>query len=232
MAAPNHKGAPGSERYAFMPRAATVYVVDDDPATRRALQAALERAHFRARTYPDAATFLQDFRGGGIGCLLLDLRLPAMSGIELFEKLRERKVRLPVIIISGHADVDSAVKTLKLGAVDLIQKPLDVKDVVERVREIIRRDTVRQQHHAAVQEIRRNLEKLTPREMVLVRLLIQGKSNKMIGATLGISIKTVANHRAHIMEKTQASNAADLVRMVLTVEQASMLDSALDRHYL
>ena len=215
-----------------MPRSATVYVVDDDLATRRALQSSLERAQFRVRTYPDAASFLKDFQGGGIGCLLLDLRLPSISGIELIERMRERKLHLPVIIISGHADVESAVKTLKLGAVDLIEKPLDLKLVIERVREVIRRDTLRQQHHGVIQELRKRLDTLTPRELVLVKLLIQGKSNKMIGATLGISTKTVANHRAHIMAKTQASNAADLVRMVLTVEQSQMLDSALDKHYL
>ncbi|MGN6371297.1 MAG: response regulator transcription factor [Phycisphaerae bacterium] len=215
-----------------MPRSPTIYVVDDDPATRRALQGALERAQFRVRTYADATAFLKDFQNGGIGCLLLDLQLPSMSGIELIERMRERKLHLPVIIISGHANVESAVKILKLGAVDLIEKPLDLKVVIERVREVIRRDTLRQQHHAVVQEIWKRLETLTPREMVLVKLLIQGKSNKMIGATLGISTKTVANHRAHVMAKTQASNAADLVRMVLTVEQAQMLDAALDKHYL
>jgi FixJ family two-component response regulator len=215
-----------------MARMATVYVVDDDLATRRVLQGALERAHFRAKTYPDAAAFLKDYRHEGVGCLLLDLQLPIMSGIELIERLRQRKVQLPVIIISGQADVPSAVKTLKLGAVDLIQKPLDAKVVVERVQEVIRRDTVRQLHLAGVQEIRKRLEKLTPREAVLVQLLVQGKSNKMIGAALGISTKTVANHRAHIMAKTEASNAADLVRMVLTVEQSQMMESALETHYL
>jgi len=127
--------------------------------------------------------------------------------------------------------VQSAVKTLKLGAVDLIQKPLDARDVVERVREVIRGETLRQEHHSAVQEIRKRLETLTPRELVLVRLLVQGKSNKMIGATLGIATKTVANHRAHIMAKTRASNAADLVRMVLTADQALLMESTLYKRY-
>jgi two-component system response regulator FixJ len=216
----------------LMARTPTVYVVDDDIGTRRALQIALDHAHLRTKLYPDATKFLQDYRPSGNGCLLLDLRLPVMSGIELIEKLREKKVQLPIIIITGHADVQSAVKTLKLGVVDFIQKPLNTRDVVERVREVLRRDAIHQDRLTTAQEIRKQLEKLTPREQVLVRLLVQGKSNKMIGAALGISTKTVANHRAHIMAKTNAQNAADLVRMVLTADQATQLESAFENRFL
>ena len=206
-----------------------VHIVEDDPSTRRALQFTLEEARFRVKTYSTGTGFLRQYRDVGAACLLLDLHLPEMSGIQVLEHLRRHKIRLPIIVITAHADVESAVASLKLGAIDFLAKPLNCDRVVARVRDALQEELIDHEQHAVIQEIRRRLFALTPRERTVLRLVVQGLSNKMVAAELGIAIKTAAHHRERLTAKMAAANTADLVRMVVSTDPTLFLKAALNR---
>jgi two-component system response regulator FixJ len=190
-----------------------VYVVDDDPGVRKSMCLALQSAQLPARAHASAEEFLADYQPDAPGCIVLDLSMPGMSGLELLKHLRARGVQLPVLVVSGTATVPKAIEAMKLGVVDFLEKPADHRTVLQKVQEALAKDASQRAGSAEVGAIRRRFAALTERERELLKLLINGRSNKQIADDMGISIKTVANHRAHLMEKTGALNAADLVRI-------------------
>jgi two-component system response regulator TtrR len=198
-----------------MSGAPIVYVVDDDPSTRELLAWLMQREGLQVEAFPDARSFLERYSPGAPGCLLLDLNMPGMSGLELQQNLKSAGVTLPVIFLSGGADVPHAVRAVKEGAIDFIEKPFDYKHVVALVGECIARDradrAAREAHRACAQR----LAQLTQREHEVLDLVVAGKTNRDIGELLDISVKTVEAHRARLMEKVGAGSLAELVQAVL-----------------
>jgi two-component system, LuxR family, response regulator FixJ len=190
-----------------------VHIVDDDAGMRKSLLMLAESASLVARGYESAEDFLAKGEPDHPGCIVLDLRMPGMSGIELLQRLRTDMNDIPVILISGHADVGSTVRGMKLGAVDLLQKPIEPVVLIEAIRRSLKLSQTLHHDRKESSSVRQRFECLTPREMELLTLLADGHSNKQIAVEMGISIKTVANHRANVMAKTAALNAADLARL-------------------
>lgn len=192
-----------------------VYVVDDDEAVRDSLKWLLEASSYRVELYDSGESFLARYDPKAIAVLVLDVRMPGMSGLEVQEHLIARKSDLPIIFITGHGDVPMAVNTLKKGAVDFVEKPFDqaaLKAQVERMLGEARRrrtDAERESLNEAL------LAKLTPREEQVLERIVAGRLNKQIADDLGISIKTVEAHRASIMDKTNSGTVADLMRVVM-----------------
>ena len=193
----------------------TVFVVDDDNSTRELLAWLMKRHDLPVEVFPDARAFLESYRAERPGCLVVDLNMPGMSGLELQQYLKEHGVSLPVIFLSGRADVPKAVKAVREGAIDFIEKPFDYKRVVELVEECIRRDAGQR---AATEARRLHVERLatlTQREREVMALVVAGKMNREIAEGLDISIKTVEAHRAKIMEKLEVGSVAELVQVSL-----------------
>lgn len=199
------------------PEAPTVYVVDDDEAMRDSLQWLLEAERLRVAAFASAEEFLAAFRPGLAGCLILDVRMPGMSGLELHDRLAERRCTLPVIFVTGHGDVPMAVSAIKKGAAEFIEKPFNDRDLLEMVERCLQLDAERRRQAGEVDSMRARLAELTPREREVMDQVIAGKLNKIIADELGISIKTVEVHRARIMEKTGARSVAELVQLVMTL---------------
>jgi two-component system response regulator FixJ len=196
--------------------AATVFVVDDDPAIRFAMQALMESIHLKHEIFASGDEFLEKVDDHRAGCLVLDIRMPGLGGLELQEELIRRGSALPIIFITGHGDVPMAVDAMQKGAVDFIQKPFRDQDLLDRVREALITDEEqrkKQQEHEAVAE---RLSRLTNREREVFDLVVTGKPNKVIAYELGVSQRTVEIHRARVMEKMQARSLADLVKMHMT----------------
>ena len=196
---------------------ATVFVVDDDSSTRELLAWLLKRHGMRAQVFPDARSFLKVYRPEIPGCLVLDLHMPGMSGLDLQQYLKEHGVVLPVIFLSGRADVPKAVQAVKEGAVDFLEKPFDYRRVLALVEESLRRDAAERKHRGERTALREKLAQLTQREREVLDEIVAGRLNREIAENLDISIKTVEAHRAHIMEKLEASSVAELVHAVLAV---------------
>lgn len=196
-----------------MNQPSVVHVIDDDAGVRRSLQMLLESASLPVRVYESAEEFLDEVGLEQPGCIVLDLRMRGMGGLDLLQRLQSSRNDMPVIIISGHADVSAAVQGMKLGAIDLLQKPFEPSTLLETVKRAIGNSLELHIRRATEESVRRRLSELTPREVDLLRLVVAGRSNKQIAHDLKISIKTVANHRANLMAKTGAINAADLTRM-------------------
>ena len=194
---------------------ATVFVVDDDQAMRNSLKWLISSVGMRVECFGSADEFLAGYPAGRAGCLLLDVRMPGMSGLELQEVLAERDIHLPVIIITGHGDVPMAVRALKAGAIDFIEKPFNDELLLDAIRNALALDERRRdvQHERA--EVGERLVQLTPREREVMDMVTDGKSNKEIASQLGVSAKTVEAHRARVMEKMRARSLAELVRMAL-----------------
>ncbi len=198
-----------------------VYVVDDDEAVRDSLQWLLEASSYRVETYDSAEAFLAGFDPQAIACLILDVRMPGMSGLELQDELLARRLALPIIFITGHGDVPMAVSTMKKGAVDFIEKPFDqtaLKALVERMLAHARAAAASAERQRLNQAL---LARLTPREQQVLERIVAGRLNKQIADDLGISIKTVEAHRANIMDKLRANTVADLMRVALSGGAAS-----------
>ena len=194
---------------------ATVYVVDDDGSTRELLAWLMKRHGLRTELYADARSFLEAYRAELPGVLVLDLNMPGMSGLDLQRDLKERGVLLPVIFLSGGADVSNAVRAVKQGAIDFIEKPFDYHQVVALVDECIRRDAQARQERDRRRVACERLAQLTQREREVLDLVVGGKMNREIAEQLDISIKTVEAHRARIMEKLGADSVAGLVHETL-----------------
>ena len=195
----------------------TVFVVDDDAAVRGSLRWLLESAQMNVETYSSAEEFLAGFASHPPGCLVLDVRMPGMNGLTLQEQLTERHIDLPVIIITGHADVPMAVKAMKGGAVGFIEKPFDDKTLLESIRLALRRNTEARTQTVERNEVLARLQQLTSREHQVFELVVQGRSNKEIASGLGIADKTVEVHRASVMRKMRADTLAHLIRLAMTV---------------
>jgi FixJ family two-component response regulator len=198
----------------------TIFVVDDDAAVRDALKLLLRSVGHAVETFGSAQEFLDAYGEDRAGCLVLDIRMPGMSGLELQQKLNEKHSIQPNIFITGHGDVPMAVEAMQAGAVDFIQKPFRDQDLIDRINQALEKDSSNRAALGERNDIRRRLETLTPREREVLDLVVHGKANKVIAGDLKLSQRTVEIHRARVMEKMQASSLAHLVRMVLEVGQA------------
>jgi len=203
----------------------TVFVVDDDDAVRDSLEILLESAGLTVQSFSSPAAFLESDAPIRPGCLVIDVRMPEMSGIEVQEKLAERGCALPVIVMTGHADVPLAVRAMKAGALDFIEKPFEDQTLIDSVKRALARSrtpasaapapAAAAQPQACPPEILERLSSLTPRERDVLRGMVDGKPNKIIAYDLSISPRTVEIHRARVMEKMQADSLPQLVRMSL-----------------
>jgi FixJ family two-component response regulator len=193
----------------------TVFVVDDDQAMRNSLKWLIESVSMQVETFESADAFINSYYPGRSGCLLLDVRMPGMSGLELQEYLRANQIAIPVIIITGHGDVPMAVRAMKSGAVDFIEKPFNDELLLESIRYALALDVKQRDMQKQRAEIATRLARLTPREHEVMVMVTNGKANKEIAGNLGVSAKTVEAHRARVMEKMEANSLADLVRMAI-----------------
>ncbi len=198
-----------------MPIDPTVFVVDDDPAMRDSLRWLLESVGLAVVTYPTAAEFLGARNPDAAGCLVLDVRMPGMSGLDLQAELVRRGDEIPTIVITGHAEVPMAVRAVKAGALDFIEKPFSDQLLLDRVRQAIDVDRRQREQRARRNEARRRVALLTAREREVMDLVVSGRANKEIAAALGLSPKTVEVHRARVMEKMDVDSLAELIRVAL-----------------
>jgi RNA polymerase sigma factor (sigma-70 family) len=196
----------------------TVFVVDDDPAMRESLRWLVESIGLRVQTYATAREFLDRYDAASVGCLVLDVRMPGLSGLDLQDELGKLGNPLPIIMITGYAEVPMAVRAMKGGAIDFIEKPFSDQDLLDRVRFAIDLSKQVRAENDEREEIYARVARLTPRELEVRDRVIAGMSNKVIAKELGLSTKTVEVHRARLMEKLQASTLADLVRLTLLAE--------------
>lgn len=189
-----------------------VFVIDDDNSVRRSLKRLLRSVDLDVETFASAQDFLRKPMLDRPTCVVLDLRLPGPSGLELQESLNRSGHDVPIIFISGHADVPSSVRALKAGAVDFLQKPVNDQVLLDTIHRALLRDRDARRDRAEIADLRLRFDTLTPREREVLRLVIQGRLNRQIASDLGISAKTVKTHRGRVMEKTQAGSVAELVR--------------------
>jgi FixJ family two-component response regulator len=199
----------------LIPKKGTVYVVDDDEAVRDSLQWLLEGKDYRVRCFDSAESFLSRYDSREVACLIVDIRMAGMTGLELQSRLLETRSPLPIVFITGHGDVPMAVDTMKKGAMDFIQKPFKETQLVTLVERMLAhaKDTFAEHQQAVSREAL--LSKLTLRESQVLERIVAGRLNKQIADDLGISIKTVEAHRANIMEKLNANTVADLLKIAL-----------------
>ena len=203
-------GGNGSEGRRAPP---TAYVVDDDESIRTLWHWLLESNGIAVQTFETAKEFIDVYRHEGPACLVLDLRLPGMSGLELQTYLREKEIAIPIVFVTGHGDVPSAVNAIKGGAVDFVEKPFSYKAVVQIIRRALERDAQSMEERAQRSEYEERVATLTDREREVMRRVIEGKLNKVIADELDISVKTVEFHRARVMEKMGVSSVAALVQL-------------------
>lgn len=200
-----------------------VFIVDDDEAVRDSLGFLMKSVNLSYKTYARAGDFLADFDINQPGCLVLDIRMPVMSGLDLQKELGRRHSILPIIFITGHGDVPMAVEAMREGAFDFIQKPFRDQNLIDRVHGALESNNRNRTTVGQREEVIRNLDTLTERERQILDRVIDGKSNKTIAAELFLSHRTVEVHRAHAMEKMQADSVAHLVRMVVNLNQGGLL---------
>ncbi len=198
--------------------ASTVYIVDDDEAVRDSLRWLLEANTYRVKAFASAEAFLSEYREDQPGVLIVDVRMPGMSGLQLQEELINRKSLMPVVFITGHGDVPMAVNTMKKGAVDFFEKPFNETELREIVSRMFEQANDNLQKFTAQREHEAMLGRLTAREQQVLERIVAGRLNKQIADDLGISIKTVEAHRANIMEKLQVTTVADLMKVALAAE--------------
>lgn len=195
----------------------TVFVVDDDPAVRAMVRAVAESIALHVECFGTASEFLADFDPERPGCLVLDVRLPGMGGLELQARLAARHATIPIIMVTAYADVSTAVRALRAGAVDFLEKPLGGQALLDRLQEAI--DIDRSQRHDAARfaDFSARVVKLTPRERQVLALIVDGQANRQIAETLALSRKTVETHRAHLISKTGVQSLAELIRFGLQI---------------
>jgi len=201
-----------------MPPDPTVFVVDDDPAMRDSLRWLLQSVGLPVQTYAAAEEFLEHYDATWPGCLVLDVRMPGMSGLKLQDVLAARHIQLPVIVVTGYAEVPTAVRALKTGAIDFIEKPFSDELLLDRVRQAIEADRQTREAEARRAAAMERFTSLTPREREVMKLVTAGKANKVIAAELNLSPKTVEVHRANVMKKMEVDSVADLVRASLLLQ--------------
>jgi FixJ family two-component response regulator len=208
-----------------MATTSTVFVVDDDPDVRQSLTWLLESVGIQVQACESADAFLNDFNPARPGCLVLDVRMPGRSGLELLDELRRRGEVLPVIFLTAYGEVPSAVRAMKAGAVDFIEKPYSEQVLLDRIHHALEADRRRRELEAHREQIVERFNALSQRERQVMRMVVAGQPNRGIAAELGLSEKTIEVHRAHVMEKTQARSLPDLVRMVLVVDHQASADA-------
>lgn len=193
---------------------AVVYVVDDDEAVRDSLRLLLDSVDLVCRTYASATEFLDDHDPNQHSCLVADIRMPGLSGLDLQDELNRRASTIPILFITGHGDVPMAVDAMKSGALDFIQKPFRDQDLLDRIHQALERDEERRADNREAAEVRGRIAKLTGRETEVMQRVVKGQANKVIALDLGVSQRTVEIHRARVMQKMGARSLAELVRMV------------------
>ncbi len=193
----------------------TVFIVDDDQAVARSLRWLIETVRLRVETYGSAQSFIDGYDPARPGCLVLDVRMPGMSGLELQERLAAQRIRIPIIFITGHGDVQMAVRAVQAGAFDFVEKPFNDQDLLDRIQRAITRDAEWRDRDLQQARLRALFATLTPREAEVLDLVVEGLSNKAVANALGLSAKTVEVHRAKVMEKMHARSLSDLVKMAM-----------------
>lgn len=197
-----------------------VHIVDDDEPVRDSISMLLDTVDIPHQQYADAQSFLDAFDPQAQGCLILDIRMPGMSGLELQEHLQKMSAAIPIVFITGHGDIPMAVEAMRRGAVDFIRKPFRDQELLDRINEALAAGAASHAHHLELASARRKVDELTPREHEVFERVAAGQANKVIAIDLGISERTVEIHRSQVMHKTQSRSLADLVRLKLSLEQA------------
>jgi len=210
------------------PSQQTVYVIDDSPAIRKSLQLLMEMIGLPVKAFPSAASFLEAYKPGDAGCLILDIRMPGMNGLDLQQELNRRSFDLPIIVLTGYADVPSAIRALKSGAVEFLEKPAEDDVLLDHVRRALAFDAQHRRQRSEDDVVRERFERLSPRELEVLRLVIDGLSSKEIGHRLHVACKTVEAHRLRIMNKMEVESVADLVRVVVAFESREPRKTASD----
>jgi FixJ family two-component response regulator len=204
----------------------TAIVIDDDDAVRSSLKLLLRSVKLPVVVYASAQEFLPKYSVDQPGCLIVDVRMPGMSGLELQEQLNLRGAMIPVIFITGHGDISMAVEAMRHGAFDFLPKPFRDQDLLDRIQKALEKDAKSRREIAQTERIRQQFESLTPREREVLGLVTSGKANKVMAADLGVSQRTIEIHRARVMEKMQANSLAQLVRMVLNLRESGAAQSS------
>lgn len=203
---------------------AVIYIVDDEEAVRDSLRIMIESSGWFVRDFASAEGFLNHYNPNQLGCLILDLRIPAMDGFELQEELAKRNISIPIIFISGNANIHDSSKAFRAGAVDFLEKPFDYETLIERIAEAIRNESRSRTRSEDKHKMQECWDNLTPREKEILRLIVKSHTNKEIARILNISYRTVDAHRASIMRKMYANNTATLVANVVNFDLQSQLE--------
>lgn len=196
----------------------TIFIVDDDEAIRDSLDMLLKTVDLNTMTFGSGDEFLEAYDPGWEGCILLDIRMPGTSGMEVQKRLAESGCSIPIIFITGHGDIPMAVDAMHIGAFDFIQKPFRDQDLLDRIDQALTTSDEQEQQSARKKTVQNQFQTLTPREQEVMQFVVHGSANKVIAMDLGVSQRTVEIHRARVMEKMQARSLAELVRMALLIE--------------